>query len=95
MTSPDITEREAARRARLAAQREATRVYKDVERHTWRETAEHFGIKERATKYRVYRARKERAAEAEERVQPPLPLEERAQQELSFESDPGTGVEQS
>lgn len=85
MTSPDITPREAARRARLAAQREATRAYKDDEGHTWRETAEHFGIKERATKYRVYRARKEREAEAAERVQPSLPLEQRSQQELSLE----------
>ena len=79
MTSPDIPERELARRARLAAQREATRAFKDDEGHTWRETAEHFGIKERATKYRVYRARKERAAELEAQAQPSLPLESSAE----------------
>ena len=41
-----VTEKEARRRARLAELREATRAYRDDQGHTWRETAEHFGIKE-------------------------------------------------
>lgn len=82
-----VTPAEQERRRRLADLRERTRAYKDDEGHTWSETAEHFDIKPRAAQYRVYRARKEREAEAEERVQPALPLEERAQQELSLEGD--------
>lgn len=71
-----VTEKEARRRARLAELREATRAYRDDEGHTWRETAEHFGIKERATRYRVYKARKEREAERQAEIAPPLPLDE-------------------
>lgn len=88
-TVGDVTSRisglERERRARYAAQREATRVYKDDEGHSWPETAEHFGLSVNAVRFRVYRARKEREAEAAERVQPSLPLEERSQQELSLE----------
>lgn len=71
-----VTEKEARRRARLAELREATRAYRDDQGHTWRETAERFGIKERATRYRVYKARKEREAERQAEIAPPLPLDE-------------------
>lgn len=80
-----VTPAEQERRRRLADLRERTRVYKDDEGHTWNETAEHFGIQPRAAQYRVYRARKERAEEAAAKVQPSLPLDDPAQQELSLE----------
>lgn len=85
VTSNNVSPREQNRRRRYAEQREATRVYKDVEGHTWPEVMDHFNLSLHAAKSRVYKARKERAAEAEARVQPALPLEERAQQELTFE----------
>ena len=75
VTSNDLSEPERRRRARLAAQREATRAFKDDEGHSWPETCEHFGISLNAAKSRVYRARKDRAAEEEARVQPSLPLD--------------------
>lgn len=87
VTSNDVSPRELNRRRRYAEQRESTRVYKDDEGHTWPEVMSHFGLSLHAAKSRVYKARKERAAEAEERVQPSLPLEDRAQQELSLDGD--------
>ena len=80
-----VTPLEQERRRRYAELREATRAYKDDEGHTWPETAEHFGLGLRAVQHRVYRARKDRAAEAAARVQPSLPLDDPAQQELSLE----------
>lgn len=65
--------------------RERTRVFKDEEGHTWPETAAHFERSIGTVKYRVYRARKEREAEAAERVQPSLPLDEESQQELALD----------
>lgn len=73
------------RLARLAAQREATRVYKDDLGHSWTETTAHFDLSLNAAKSRVYKARKERAAEARDAVEPPLPLPEPAQR--AFELD--------
>lgn len=75
---------ERQRRARYAAQREETRIYKDELGHSWPETAEHFGVTVNAVRYRVYRARKDRAAEEIERVQPSLPLEQSRQQALEL-----------
>ena len=80
-----VTPLEQERRRRYAEAREATRAYKDDEGHTWRETAEHFKLGVNAVQHRVYRARKEREAEAAERVQPSLPLDQRSQQVLSLE----------
>lgn len=80
-----MTPAERARRDRHAAAREATRAYKDDEGHTWAETAEHFGLGVGAVQHRVYLARKERAAEARDAVEPPLPLPEPAQR--AFELD--------
>lgn len=60
-----------------AATREAVRAYHDDDGHTWPETAKHFGMSLGATRQRAYRARKERAAEAEARWReecPPPPL---------------------
>lgn len=60
-----------------AATREAIRAYHDDDGHTWPETAKHFGMSTDAARRRTYRARKERAAEAEARWReecPPPPL---------------------
>lgn len=51
-----------------AATREAVRAYHDDEGHTWSQTAEHFNMSQGAVRQRCYRARKERAAEAEEKA---------------------------
>lgn len=51
-----------------AATREAVRAYHDDEGHTWPQTAEHFNMSQGAVRQRCYRARKERAAEAEEKA---------------------------
>lgn len=51
-----------------AATREAVRTYHDDEGHTWPQTAEHFNMSQGAVRQRCYRARKERAAEAEEKA---------------------------
>lgn len=61
-----------------AATREAIRAYHDDDGHSWSETAEHFGMSVSAVRQRAYRAREERAAEADARqrramVPPPLP----------------------
>lgn len=48
--------------------RESIRVYHDDEGHSWNETVEHFNMSSSAVRQRCYRARKERAAEAEERA---------------------------
>ena len=50
-----------------AATREAIRAFHDDEHHTWPQTAEHFNMSQGAVRQRCYRARKERAAEAERR----------------------------
>jgi DNA-directed RNA polymerase specialized sigma24 family protein len=63
----------------MAADREAIRVYHDDGGHSWRETGEHFGISEPTARERGYRARKERAREAEEAAKgPQLPFDEDA-----------------
>ncbi|MDW7547254.1 sigma factor-like helix-turn-helix DNA-binding protein, partial [Bifidobacterium longum] len=46
----------------------AVRAYHDDEGHTWPQTAEHFNMSQGAVRQRCYRARKERAAEAEEKA---------------------------
>ena len=51
-----------------AAMRESIRAYHDDEGHTWPQTAEHFNMSQGAVRQRCYRARKERAAEAEEKA---------------------------
>mgnify|MGYP003279229648 FL=1 len=51
-----------------AATREAVRAYHDDEGHTWPQTAEHFNMSQGAVRQRCYRARKERAGEAEEKA---------------------------
>ena len=78
VTSNDLSDRERQRRARLAAQREETRAFKDDQGHSWPETCSHFGISLNAAKSRVYRARKDREAEAVARMQPSLPLDGQA-----------------
>ena len=47
---------------------QAVRAYHDDEGHTWPQTAEHFNMSQGAVRQRCYRARKERAAEAEEKA---------------------------
>lgn len=51
-----------------AAGREAIRAYHDDDGHSWPQTAEHFHLSLSTVKERAYRARKERAAEAEEKA---------------------------
>ena len=46
--------------------REEIRAYHDDQDHTWPETARHYGTTESNVKQLAYRARKERAREAEE-----------------------------
>lgn len=75
VTSNDLSDRERQRRARLAAQREETRAFKDDQEHSWPETCDHFGISLNAAKSRVYRARRDREAEVAARAQPSLPLD--------------------
>lgn len=55
-----------------AEERERIRAYHDDEGHSWTETAAHFGLHLNTVKQRAYRARKERAAEAEALVQDAL-----------------------
>lgn len=50
---------------KMAVQRERIRAYHDDQGHSWPQTAEHFGLHVDTVKRRAYRARKERAAEAE------------------------------
>jgi transposase len=59
-----------------AEEREAIRRFHDDLGHSWPETAEHFKLSVPTVKERAYRARKERAAEERERVEPPLPLDQ-------------------
>ncbi len=58
----------------MADEREAIRAFHDDENHSWTETAKHFRLTLSTVKDRAYRARKERAREADDRTQPPLPL---------------------
>lgn len=58
----------------MADEREAIRVFHDDEGHSWTQTAEHFRLTLSTVKDRAYRARRERAQEAADRAQPPLPL---------------------
>lgn len=51
--------------------REAIRAYHDDKHHTWPQTADHFGTTESNVKQLAYRARKERAREAEEAAKGP------------------------
>lgn len=51
-----------------AAGREAIRAYHDDDGHSWTQTAKHFHLSLSTVKERAYRARKERAAEAEEKA---------------------------
>lgn len=51
-----------------AATREAIRAYHDDEGHSWTQTVEHFNMSLSAVRQRAYKARKERAAEAEEKA---------------------------
>lgn len=57
-----------------ADEREAIRAFHDDEGHSWPQTARHFRLDISTVKRRAYRARKERAQEAADRAQPPLPL---------------------
>lgn len=50
----------------MAAERETIRHFHDDQGHSWPETAKHFGLHVDTVKRRAYRARKERAREAEE-----------------------------
>lgn len=58
----------------MADEREAIRAFHDDEGHSWSETAKHFRLTLSTVKDRAYRARKERAEEAADRAQPPLPI---------------------
>lgn len=51
--------------------REAIRAYHDDQHHTWPETARHYGTTESNVKQLAYRARRERAREAEEAAKGP------------------------
>jgi len=55
-----------------AAEREEMRAYHDDEGHSWTEAARHFGVHVDTVKQRAYRARKERAREAEEAARGPM-----------------------
>lgn len=51
-----------------ATLRESIRAYHDDDGHSWAATAKHFNMTQGAVRARAYRARKERAAEAEEKA---------------------------
>ncbi len=51
-----------------ATLRESIRAYHDDDGHSWAATAKHFNMTQGAVRGRAYRARKERAAEAEEKA---------------------------
>lgn len=57
--------------ATQAAGREAIRAYHDDEGYSWAQTAKHFKLSVSTVRGRAKRARRERAAEAEERVKGP------------------------
>lgn len=57
-----------------ADEREAIRTFHDDEGHSWTQTAAHFRLTYSTVKARAYRARRERAQEAADQSQPPLPL---------------------
>ena len=59
----------------VAEEREAIRAFHDDEGHSWTEAAKHFRLDVSTVKRRAYRARQERAQEAADRAQPPLPLD--------------------
>ena len=54
-----------------ADEREAMRAFHDDEGHSWSETADHFGLEMSTVRQRAFRARKERAREAEEKAKGP------------------------
>jgi DNA-directed RNA polymerase specialized sigma24 family protein len=56
-------------------EREAIRAFHDEDGHSWTETAKHFRLDVSTVKRRAYRARKERAQEAVDHAQPPLPID--------------------
>lgn len=58
----------------VADEREAIRAFHGDEGHSWTQTAKHFRLDVSTVKRRAYRARKERAQEAADHAQPPLPL---------------------
>lgn len=51
-----------------ATLRESIRAYHDDDGHSWSQTAAHFTMTQGAVRQRAYRARKERAAEVEEKA---------------------------
>lgn len=55
----------------MAQEREAIRAFHDDQGHSWPETAKHFRISEDCVRRRAYKARKERAREAEEKAKGP------------------------
>lgn len=55
-----------------AAEREAIRAYHDEGGHSWDETAKHFCLHVDTVRQRAFRARKERAREAEEAARGPM-----------------------
>lgn len=57
-----------------ADEREEIRAFHDEQGHSWTETAARYRLDISTVKRRAYRARKERAQEEAERLQPPLPL---------------------
>lgn len=59
----------------VAEEREAIRAFHDDEGHSWPQTAKHFRLDVSTVKRRAYRARKERALEETNRLNPLLPLE--------------------
>lgn len=62
----------------MATEREAIRTFHDDAKHSWPETAEHFGLSVDTVKRRAYRARREREQERFDQHQPALPLDSKA-----------------
>lgn len=59
---------------RMSDEREEIRAFHDDQGHSWTETAKRFGLDISTVKRRAYRARKERAQEEVDRLQPLLPI---------------------
>lgn len=57
--------------ADMATERETIRAYHDDQGHSWSQTAKHFNLAVPTVRERAKRARRERAAEAEERAKGP------------------------
>lgn len=57
-----------------ADEREEIRAFHVEDGYSWTQTAKHFQLDVSTVKRRAYRARKERAQEAADHAQPPLPL---------------------